>query len=162
MATQTEGVHRVCGSGRSFWGPGDKYTFLITGEESNGRFFVMEGLVPPGGGPPPHVHAREDETLYILGGECIVGIGADRLAASEGDFVYLPRGTVHYFRNEGEEPMKMILTFSPPGIEKFFEEVFEPVRDPSAPPPPVTKDLLDCLLAAGDRYGLQFVLPGAR
>ena len=49
-------------TGPAFWGPGDHYTFLVTGEESGGAYFAMEALVPPGGGPPPHSHTREDET----------------------------------------------------------------------------------------------------
>jgi hypothetical protein len=52
-------LHRGAGTGPSFWGPGDRYTFLVTGEESGGAYFAMEAFVPPGGGPGPHVHTRE-------------------------------------------------------------------------------------------------------
>ncbi|MGE5374589.1 MAG: cupin domain-containing protein, partial [Bacteroidota bacterium] len=85
----------------------------------------MEALVPPGGGPPPHIHRREDETFYILDGECSIRVGENMLAASSGGFISIPRGTLHCFKNEGIRTMKMILTFVPAGIEKYFEEVFE-------------------------------------
>lgn len=159
MAEHRTPVHTVAGTGRAFWGPGDMYTFLITGEQSGGAFFAMEALVPPAGGPPPHIHRREDETFYILDGECSVRVGDKTLLASSGDFICIPRGTLHCFKNEGARTMRMILTFVPAGIEKFFEEVFEPVQDRYATPPPTTKELIDRLLAAAPRYGIEFVLP---
>ncbi len=69
------------------------------------------------------------------------------------------RGTVHTFRNDGPDALRLILTFVPAGIEQYFEEVFEPVRDRTAVPPPPTKELIDRLLAAGPKYGIKFVLP---
>ena len=48
---------------------GDVYRFLATGEDTNGKYALIEALVGPGGGPPPHVHSREEEGFYILEGE---------------------------------------------------------------------------------------------
>ena len=55
-------IFRPKGTAPAVWGPGDLYTMLITGEESNNALFQFEAVVPKGGGPPPHVHSREDET----------------------------------------------------------------------------------------------------
>jgi hypothetical protein len=63
LSTRGELLHRASETGRSYWGPGDLYTFLVTGEESGGAYFAMEALVPTGGGPPPHIHRNEDETF---------------------------------------------------------------------------------------------------
>ena len=63
---RSEILHRPSGTGRTFWGPGDLYTFLVTRAESGGSYFTMEALVPPGGGPPPHIHRNEDETFYVV------------------------------------------------------------------------------------------------
>jgi hypothetical protein len=65
MQTQTRGTlfHRPQATGLSFWGPGDLYTFLVTGEETDGAYFSMLATVPPLGGPPPHIHLNEDETF---------------------------------------------------------------------------------------------------
>src|SRR4051812_21021128 len=88
-------LHRPAGTGPAYWGPGDLYTFLVTGEESGGRYFAMEALVPTGGGPPPHIHRNEDETFYVLEGQCSFRLGDDTVVANPGDFVSVPRGTVH-------------------------------------------------------------------
>ena len=159
MSDSKTGFHVVSGTGKAFWGPGDMYTFLVSGEQAGCGFFAMEGLVPAGGGPPPHIHEMEDETLYILEGKCNVQIGEQNLVASPGDFVFLPRGTMHAFRNDGPDTLRLILTFVPAGIERFFEEVLEPVTDRTAAPPPPTKELVERLLAVGPKYGITFVLP---
>lgn len=159
MSDEKTDFHVVAGTGKAFWGPGDMYTFLVSGEQAGGAFFAMEGLVPAGGGPPPHLHENEDETLYILEGQCRVQIGGEQLVASAGDFVFLPRGRVHAFRNDGPDRLRLILTFVPGGIEEFFAEVFEPVTDRTALPPPPTKQLIERLLAVGPKYGVKFVLP---
>ena len=159
METQLGALHIRSGEGKRLWGPGDVYTFLVTGEQTGDTVFAMEALVPAGGGPPLHIHDREDETLYILEGQCEVEIGDDLLVASAGDLVWMPRGTAHRFSNIGAEAMRMTLTFTPAGIERFFEEVFEEVRDRSAPPPPVSPELIGRLVTAAPRYGLEFLLP---
>ena len=103
QSTQQAGrlLHRPVATGPAFWGPGDHYTFLVTGEESGGAYFALEALVPPGGGPPPHIHTREDETFYILDGEIEILLGDRTVMAGPSDFVNIPRGTVHRFRNTG-------------------------------------------------------------
>ncbi len=85
----------------------------------------MEALVPAGGGPPPHIHTREDETYYVLAGEIEVLLGEETVVAGPNDFVNIPRGTVHCFRNTGTETARMVLTFTPAGIEGWFEECLE-------------------------------------
>jgi hypothetical protein len=57
--------------------------------------------------------------------------------------------------------MRMIPTFMPAGIELFFQEVFDAVEDRSAPPPPVSAELIDRLVTASPRYGLEFVSASA-
>jgi mannose-6-phosphate isomerase-like protein (cupin superfamily) len=55
--------------GRTVAVVGDVYRFLATGEDTNGKYALWEAIVPPGGGPPPHVHSREEEGFYVLEGE---------------------------------------------------------------------------------------------
>ena len=55
--------------GRTIAVVGDVYRFLATGEDTNGKYALWEAVVPPGGGPPPHLHSREEEGFYVLDGE---------------------------------------------------------------------------------------------
>ena len=150
--------YRAHGTGESFWGPGDVYTFLVTGAESGGAYFSMLAIVPPGGGPPAHIHLNEDETFYVLEGSPTFRLGDDRIVAGPGDFVNVPKGIVHCFRNFTTEPMRMILTFTPAGIEKFFEETLERAHDLTQAPPDNLDEVAARYAEAAPRYGMEFFL----
>ena len=57
---------------------GDVYRFLATGEDTDGKYALWEAVVPPGGGPPPHVHSREEEGFYVLEGEITFQVAEER------------------------------------------------------------------------------------
>jgi len=78
-----------------------------------------------GDGPPQHIHKNEEETFYVLEGEMKVLLGKRTISAKAGSFVFIPRGTVHAFCRAGQEPVKTLVTFSPAGFEKFFEEAVD-------------------------------------
>jgi quercetin dioxygenase-like cupin family protein len=150
-------VYRRTETGPAFWGPGDRYTFLVTGEQTGGAYFVMEALVPPGGGPPPHIHRNEDETFYMVEGECTIIVGDKTVHARTGDFVNVPRGTVHCFSNNSSVTARMIVTFTPAGMEGFFEETLEPATNRNAAPPQNNTAVAEKYVAAAAKYGLEFV-----
>jgi len=152
---------RSADTGPAYWGPGDIYTFLATGEETNGDYFVMEGLVPPDAGPPPHIHYDALETFYIVDGQLEIKLGDKVYEAKAGDFVHISKGTPHAFFNRSQKPAKMIFTFVPAGIEKFFEEAFKRATDRHAPPPPVTEEFIKHLLGTAARYDnlIEFLPP---
>jgi quercetin dioxygenase-like cupin family protein len=150
-------LHRPAHTGPMYWGPGDLYRFLVTGAESGGAYFAMEALVPPGGGPPPHIHRNEDETFYVVEGECSIRLGDETITAGVGDFVNVPRGLVHCFHNDGAAPMRMILTFTPAGMERFFEETLERAVDPTLAPPDNVEAVAARYAEAAPRYGLEFL-----
>ena len=152
-------LHRPVATGPAFWGPGDHYTFLVTGEESGGAYFAMEALVPPGGGPPPHIHTREDETFYLLEGQLEFVLGEELRIAGPGDFVNVPRGTVHRFLNTGTETARVVLTFTPAGIDRWFRETLD-----EAPNEVTAEDVPDNVAEVAARYeataadyGIEFV-----
>ena len=151
-------VHAIRGEpGRSWWGPGDMYTFLVTGEESGGSTFALDCLVGAGGGPPPHRHLAEDELFTITEGSITFTAGEESRRVSSGESVFVPRGTRHTYRNEQAAPARMIAVYSPAGMEGWFREVCTPVDDPAAPPPPVTDELIERMLEAGPRYNVEWV-----
>ena len=133
-------------TGRAYWVMGDLFTYLVTGEESGESYFTLEVEIGPGNGPPPHVHHREEEQFYILEGELTFRVGDQTFRALKGDFVHIPRDTVHSFKNESS-PAKLLATFTPAGIEQFFREVGDLVEDYSTPPPPVTDETIARFMA---------------
>ena len=98
----TQAIIRNPGEGRTIAVVGDVYRFLATGEGTDGKYAVWEAIVPPGGGPPLHVHSREEEGFYVLEGEITFQIGDQRLVASAGTFANMPVGTPHSFKNESD------------------------------------------------------------
>jgi quercetin dioxygenase-like cupin family protein len=158
-STASRPLHRRVATGPAYWGPGDHYTFLVTGEQSGGAYFAMEALVPAGGGPPPHIHTREDETFYLLEGQLEFLLGDETVVAGAGDFVNVPRGTVHRFQNTGAQTARVLLTFTPAGIEHWFEETLE--RAPNEVADEDVPDNVDEVAArysaTAPRYGIEFV-----
>src|SRR5262249_54128969 len=101
---------------------------------------------------------NEDETFYVVEGECSIRLDDETVTARVGDFVNIPRGRVHCFRNEGTIPTRMILTFTPAGIERFFEETLERALDVTQAPPDNVDEVAARFVAAAPRYGIEFLL----
>ena len=151
---------RSADTGPAFWGPGDVYTFLATGAETDGAYFVMEGLVPPDAGPPPHIHHSQDETFYVVEGQLEIKLGDQVHEATAGDFVHISKGTPHAFLNRTRTSVKMVLTFVPAGdIEEFFRSAFGEATDRHALPPPITDAFIQNLLETAKGYDIEFLPP---
>lgn len=142
-----EFVYSRANTGEAYWVMGDLFTYLVTGEKSGGSYFTVLANVQPNAGPPAHIHHLEDEQFYVLEGELTFNIDDQTTQVKSGDFLHIPRETVHSFKN-GNAPARILATFSPAGIEGFFREVGEPVRDRLASPPLVTEETIARLLAA--------------
>jgi len=102
---------------------GNSINLKLTAAESAGELTVMEDVVPPGGGPPLHVHLKENEAYYVLEGEFEIVCGEDTVRGGAGTFVHGPRGVPHRYRNVGSTPGRMLFAFTPAGIEAFFMEL---------------------------------------
>ena len=163
MSNQRQVKHMPAETGLQYWGPGDKVTFLVTGEESGGACFIIQITTPPGGGPPPHIHLHEEESFYLFEGTLLIQAGGRTFRASPGDFVHIPRGTVHSFRNDGNVDAKFLVTCSPAGgLENFFRESFFPAQDRTAPPSFDIEELKRRMMVAAPRNGIEFVAPVGR
>jgi len=155
----TQAVFRMPAEGRTIAVVGDVYRFLATGEDTNGKYAQWEAIVPPGGGPLPHVHSREEEGFYVIEGELTFTIGDKRLVASAGMFANMPVGTPHSFKNESSGPAKMLISIAPAGLEKMFFEFGVPLQDGSTTALPPTKEEIEKLLAVAPSYGIEIKLP---
>ncbi len=110
------------GEGRRIQGPaGGPLTFKVRGEQTGGSLTALENVVAPGDGPPLHVHGEADESWYVLEGELRFRLDAEIASAPAGSFVFVPRGTPHSFRNVGAQPAKILVLFTPSGMEQFFD-----------------------------------------
>ena len=155
----TQAVIRTPGEGRIIAVVGDVYRFLATGEDTNGKYALWEAIVPPGGGPPPHVHSREEEGFYVLEGEITFQIGDQRLVASAGTFANMPVGMPHSFKNESGKTARLLISVAPAGLEKMFCEFGVPLPEGSTTALPPTKEEIEKLLAVAPKYGLEIKLP---
>jgi len=144
------------GGGERIWIVGDTMTLLATGDSTGGSLVLLENLTAPGGGPPPHVHTREDEFWYVLEGSFEIRVGDEVHALGPGGFAYAPRGTVHNFRNTGDRPARVLVGFTPGGMEGFFRDSGRPAID-DGPAPPVDDDEIARTLAAAPKYGVEAV-----
>jgi mannose-6-phosphate isomerase-like protein (cupin superfamily) len=144
------------GQGTSLSVVGDIVTFKAVGEDTNGQYTLIEVLVDPEIGPPPHIHQREDEAFYILEGTLEFQLGAQIVIATPGTFLYSPKGHLHSFKNTTKERAKVLIWCIPAGIEKFFAEVGVEVDSLDAPSVQATPDAIARVLAAGPKYGIEF------
>lgn len=150
---------RTPNEGRCVAVVGDLYRFLATGEETNGKYALWEAIVPPGGGPPPHTHSREEEGFYILEGEITFTVNGKRIIATPGMFANMPIGTPHSFKNESNRLSKMLISVAPAGLEKMFFEVGVPQPDGATTALPPSKDEIERLLKLAPRYGIEIQIP---
>ena len=151
---------RPINQGRTVAVVGDVYRFLATGEDTGGHYALWEAIVPRGGGPPPHVHSREEEGFYVLEGEITFTVNGERVAATAGTFANMPVGTPHSFKNESTKPARMLISVAPAGLERMFFEVGVPLAEGATTAPPPTKDEIEKLLAVAPGYGITILLPG--
>ena len=126
-------VHVPAGEGATTWFAGDTYTIKASGESTNRSLGLVEATVPPGGGPIAHIHTRADEAFYVLSGQLEILDGERTFVARTGDFVFIPRGTRHRFKNTGVHGTKLLFMFTPGGEEGVFRYGDEP--RPGHPPP---------------------------
>ena len=151
---------RATDTGPMFLGPGDTYTFLATTAETDGAYFVLEGLVPPGAGPPPHIHHDQAETFYIVERQLEVMVDGQVREARAGGFLHVSKGSPHNFINRSQARAKIIATSVPAGnAERFFREALDETKDRNATPPSLDDAMIQRMLAAAERNGVEILPP---
>jgi len=113
---------------------GDTYTILLGGDDTDGRYCLIDMLVPPGGGPPHHRHNFE-ESFTVLEGEVEFTFRGKKLVVRIGETVNIPANAPHFFRNASKEPARLLCICTPAGLEELFLAVGVPVATRTTPPP---------------------------
>ena len=147
--------------GKTLWVLGDFVAFKADGESM--VLSVFEGLVPPKGGPPLHIHHQQEEAFYVLEGTFSFLSGDKTIKAEPGSFMWIPRETLHTFKNTGTESGRALVASTLPGShERFFREVGVPVSDRNSFEPPADPPDIEKVLASAERNDIHFVFPEER
>ena len=113
---------------------GDTYTILLSGEDTDGRYCLIDMLVPPGGGPPHHRHDFE-ESFTVLEGEVEFTFRDKKLSVRIGETVNIPANAPHFFRNNSTKAARLLCIATPAGLEELFLAVGIPVATRTSSPP---------------------------
>src|SRR4028119_187672 len=124
MALDDGSVMLPPGEGKTVSLSGNRVTLVHGGP--SGAYSVVEWVSEPGIlGPPLHVHKETDEAFYVVEGAFGFQAGERTFEGAAGAFVFAPKGLDHTYWNEGATPSKMLITISPPGFERYLEELAE-------------------------------------
>jgi uncharacterized cupin superfamily protein len=102
------------GEGKPYWVITDILNILVDGDATGGRYAFAENISQPGGGPPPHLHRREDEMFHVLEGEFEFLLNDKTMRLRAGNSVFVPTGVMHTFRNVSEHVGRLLLATTPP------------------------------------------------
>jgi quercetin dioxygenase-like cupin family protein len=120
-------VYRPLAAVPDLVGPTASMTFLAPGSVTRRQFGIFRrDMQPRAGGPDAHIHRTFSESFYILSGTVRLYDGNAWLEASAGDFLYVPKGGIHAFSADSDEPASMLILFAPgPARERYYIEVEE-------------------------------------
>ncbi len=119
---------------------GDTYTVLISGDDTDGRYCLIDMHIPPGGGPPPHRHDFE-ESFTLLEGEIEATFRGEKMTVRAGETLNIPANAPHSFTNASKETASLLCLCVPAGQEEFFAEVGVSVATRTTPPPTADKEV---------------------
>lgn len=118
---------------------GDTYTILVSGKDTQGRYCLIDMLVPDGSGPPPHRHDFE-EMFSLLEGELEFTFRGQTQTVKAPATVNIPANAPHQFKNASGATVHMMCMCTPAGQDEFFMAVGVPVDSRDAPPPELSKE----------------------
>jgi quercetin dioxygenase-like cupin family protein len=152
----------ISGKEKTLYVLGDFYTFKATGRDTDDNYSIIEITVPPESGPPLHIHKNEDEGVYVLEGLFSIRNENNIIKGTKGTYAFLRRLLPHTYRNIGDVAGKLLITITPPGFEKFFEEAGiavtrKDVASLSVPSTPV--DIEEKVLRMWKKYDVEVILP---
>jgi quercetin dioxygenase-like cupin family protein len=108
---------------------GDQVCIKLPSAQSANHMAVMTVEVPPEGGVPLHTHLQEEESYYMLEGQMLVQVGSEEIEIGAGDFVHIPAGVVHSYRNTSDQPIRFLAWTVGGAMDSFFQEMAEQIRE---------------------------------
>ncbi|MBB3453486.1 mannose-6-phosphate isomerase-like protein (cupin superfamily) [Rhizobium sp. BK313] len=95
---------------------------LLCGEQTAGQFCLLENKSGGNTRTPIHVHAKDDEAVYVIEGEMTAVIDGQPRRLTVGESIFLPRGIPHQLMNISGNPCRYILIGTPALFDRFLEE----------------------------------------
>jgi quercetin dioxygenase-like cupin family protein len=139
---------------------GPSIQFLLAPQPNDEAPCVIKGIIPPGVSVPIHRH-QAIECFYVLSGNVEVLSEKDGkchwIAAGPGDFIEVPSGAKHAFRNRSKHPVVQLITTTSK-LGRFFQEIGRPVP-PRANGNPPGPERLQQLIRTSERYGYWLATP---
>jgi len=126
---------------------------LLSGEQTAGQFCLFENKSGGNTKTPIHVHADDDETIYVVEGELTAVIGGQPRRMTAGESMFLPRGIAHQLVNESGNPSRYILIGTPALFDRFLEEGGHERRPDEIVGPPTSEEIAR-LREASPRFGI--------
>lgn len=112
-------------------------------------------MPPHDPGLPPHIHRNEDEAFYLLQGEFSFFLENREFVGKPENFIFLPRGVKHSFRNNSDTIGRQIVFVNPSGFKKFFDSAREPVEDDTNLPTPPSKEHIQKVIEEAPKFGIE-------
>ena len=128
---------------------GGTVDYLATGEATGGLYGLYRwNFSGPVSGPDPHFHKTISESFYVLTGRVMFYDGHGWVEGGPGDFVHVPPGGLHGFKNQSGEPASMLLHFAPGAPREPYFETLKAVGDGLT----MTSEERDAFMAAHDNH----------
>ena len=106
---------------------GAKKTVLVGAEHGAPNFDLRLFVLDPGGRIPAHKHPNIEHEQFVLDGEMTVGLDGEVHTASEGDVLFIPAETPHWYENRTERPVRFLCTV--PQTEDYETDWLEAALD---------------------------------
>jgi quercetin dioxygenase-like cupin family protein len=134
---------------------GDTYTILVGGDDTAGKYTLIDMHIPAGGGPPPHRHDFE-EMFTVLDGEIEVSFRGETMTARAGETINVPANAPHAFTNSADAPARLLCLCAPAGQDEFFVLVGQTVSSRTQAPPPLSPDEQAAFIAKSKSLAPQY------
>lgn len=134
---------------------GGTYTILVSGKDTDGRYCLIDMLVPDGGGPAPHRHDFE-EMFTVLEGEIEVTFRGETRTAGAGTTINVPANAPHAFANKSGGLARLLCMCTPAGQDEFFVEIGDPVASRTAPAPKLSQEDQEAFMKKAETLAPQY------
>ena len=128
--------------------------------EVDGKYCLVECVVPVGAGAPPNYHPGETEAFFILEGQIGFMIEGEERLAKAGEFIPIPDGAVHAFKAVVDAPARILILNAPGHMhEAFFTGIGEALPDEQTTLPEPSKPNIPAVMAKAQETGMTILSP---